>query len=89
MVHVTEDTVIRQRLIAHRGRVQHLIERLDQDMDCSELLAEVVSSYRALGDLCSELAVEHLREHVAEVEDAQRRTEGAQQLEAVLRAAYR
>ena len=86
MAHVTENEGVRERLTAHRDRVQHLIDRLDQGVDCAELLADVIASHRALGALCSDLAVEHLREHVAEVADAERRAEGAQQLEEVLRA---
>lgn len=89
MGHVKENTIVQERLTEHRDRVQNLVDRLEQGVDCAELLADVVSAHRALGALCSELAVEHLREHVAEVDNPKRRAEGALQLEEVLRAAYR
>lgn len=88
MAHVTGNEMVREQLITHRDRLQELIDRLDQGVDCAELLTDVVTSHRALGELCAALAIEHLREHVAEVEDAKRRAEGAQELEEVLRAAY-
>ena len=61
MAHVTEDKILRERLTAHRDRFQHLIDQIDRGTDCARLLTDVVATHRALGALCSELAVEHLR----------------------------
>jgi len=87
MAHIHEDARLRERLSAHRDHVQRMIDRLDE-VDCGNLLAELVKGYEVLAGLCADLAVEHLREHVTEVDDAPARLRGAEELEPVLRAAW-
>ncbi len=89
MAHINQDQTVRARLIAHRNHVQHMIDRLDAEIGCGDLLAEVVTGYETLGALCADLAVEHLREHVTEVDDNAARAQGAHELEKLLRVAFK
>jgi len=89
MAHINENQAIRKQLLAHRDQVQQLIDHLDRGMGCGDLLAEAVKGYESLGTLCADLAVEHLKEHVTEVADFDARVRGAQELESLLRAAFK
>jgi len=88
MAHINQDEAMRARLLDHRDRVQAMLERIDGGIDCGHLLADVLAAYRALGILCADLAIAHLRAHVAEVDDKAARDRGRQELEQALRAAF-
>ena len=88
MAHIDNEAHIRRDLIAHRDRIQALLERLGQGLYCAELLSEVHACQRALGQVCAELAVEHLKHNIAEEDDAAKRDLGASEVAAVLRDAF-
>jgi DNA-binding FrmR family transcriptional regulator len=85
MAHVHQNEDVKAQLISERDRLQKLIDRIDDETDCWALLAEVVASYKSLGGLCTELAVEHLSEHIAEVDDPQKRAQGVREMDDFLR----
>lgn len=89
MAHIDHQEHIRSQLLAHRDRIQTLLDRLGQDLSCAELLNTACDCHRSLGKLCAELAVEHLQHHVAEQDEADQREQGATELAAVLHAAFR
>ena len=86
MTHVHKNEKVRKQLISQRDRLQKLIDRIDDNTDCAAVLNDVVASYKALGGLCTELAVEHLSEHIASVDDPQKRSQGARELDDFLRS---
>lgn len=85
MAHINQDQAVRERLSSHRDQVQQILDRLDAGMECGDLLAEVAAGYRTVGALCADLAVEHLREHLIEVGDADERARGAVDIERLIR----
>ena len=86
MAHVHKNEKVRKQLISERDRLQKLIDRINDQTDCAAVLNDVVASYKALGGLCTELAVEHLSEHIANVDDPQERSQGVQELDGFLRS---
>ena len=86
MTHVHKNEKVRKQLISERDRLQKLIDRIDDKTDCAAVLNDVVASYKALGGLCTELAVEHLSEHIASVDDPQKRSQGVRELDDFLRS---
>ncbi len=88
MAHSNQDEAMRARLLDHRDRVQAMLDRIDGGIDCGHLLVDVLAAYRALGILCADLAIAHLREHVAKVDDREARERGREELEQALRAAF-
>ena len=86
MSHVHDNAKVREALTVQRDRLQGLIQQIDSEADCAHILSEVVTSYKALGALATELAVEHLSEHIAEVDEQKERLQGAKELEGFLRS---
>ena len=86
MSHVHDNAKVRETLTVQRDRMQGLIQQIDSGADCAHILSEVVTSYKALGALATEPAVEHLSEHIAEVDEQKERLQGAKELEGFLRS---
>jgi len=85
MAHIEHSDQIRRDLLAHRDHVQRLLDRLDQDLTCAELLNAVHDCHRALGQIRAELLVEHLNHHLAGENDPGRRDQAAKEITALLR----
>jgi hypothetical protein len=88
MAHVEHEDQIRDDLVAHRDRIQKLLDRLSDDISCATLLSEVQRCHRALGDLCAELAIEHVKRHIADEADAHKRDTAANEVATLLRDAF-
>jgi DNA-binding FrmR family transcriptional regulator len=83
MAHIDHQDHIRGALLAHRDRIQALLDCLDHKLSCAELLNSVHGCHHDLGKLCAELAIEHLQHHVAEQNEVGQRQQGANELAAV------
>lgn len=89
MAHIDHEEQIRRDLTAHRDHIQALLNRLGHGLSCAELLGEVHECRRALGELCAELAIEHLKHHIAEEHDAGKRDQGATEVAVLLRDLFK
>jgi len=88
MAHIDHEEHIQADLTAHRDRIQALLDRLGEGLSCAELLTETRQCHQALGQVCAALAIEHLKHHIAEENDAAQRTQGADELAAILRTVF-
>jgi DNA-binding FrmR family transcriptional regulator len=83
MAHIERSDRLRRDLLAHCDSVAALLNRLDRGLSCAELLNAVHDCYRALGQIRTELLVEHLNHHLAEEDDRSRRDQAANEIAAL------
>jgi DNA-binding FrmR family transcriptional regulator len=83
MAHIEHSDPLRRDLLAHRNRIEALIDGLDQGLSCAELLSAVHHSHRALGQIRDKLLIEHLHHHLAEENDRSRRDQAANEIAAL------
>ncbi len=83
MAHIEHSDHLRHHLLAHRNRIEALIDGLDQRLSCAELLSAVHHCHRALGQIRDRLLVEHLNHHLAEENDRSRRDQAAHEIAAL------
>lgn len=83
MAHIEHSNHLRDDLLAHRHRIEALLDRLERGLSCVELLNAVHDCHRKLGQICTGLLVDHLNHHLAEEEDRSRRDQAAHEIAAL------
>lgn len=83
MAHIEQSDHLRRDLLAHRNRIEALLDRLEHGLSCVELLHAVHACHRALGHIRDRLLVEHLHHHIAEENDRSRRDQAAHEIAAL------
>lgn len=82
-IHIEHAEHLRRDLLAHRDRIEALLDRLDRGLSCTELLNTVHDCHRAFGQIRAELLVEHVNHHLAEEDDRSRRDQAAHEIAAL------
>lgn len=83
MAHIEHSDHLRHDLLAHRNRIEVLLDRLERGLSCAELLSGIHHCHRALGQIRDRLLVEHLHHHIAEENDRGRRDQAAHEIAAL------
>jgi len=83
MAHIEHSDHLRHDLLAHRNRIETLLDRLERGLSCVELLNEIHDCHRKLSQIRAELLIDHLNSHLAEEEDRSRRDQAAQEIAAL------
>jgi DNA-binding FrmR family transcriptional regulator len=83
MAHIEHSDHLRDDLLAHRNRIEALLDRLERGLSCVELLNGVHDCHRELGQIRSGLLVEHLHHHLAKENDRSRRDQAAHEIAAL------
>jgi DNA-binding FrmR family transcriptional regulator len=83
MAHIEHSDHLRYELLAHRPRIETLLDRLERGLSCVELMKAVHASHRELGKIRAGLLVEHLNHHLAEESDRSRRDQAAHEIAAL------
>lgn len=86
MSHATrEKTKLIARVRRIGGQVEAVERALEAELGCGEILQLLASVRGAMNGLMAEVMEDHLREHVLLAPNAQMRSEGAEELVAVMR----
>ena len=83
MAHIEHSHQLRHDLLAHRNRIEALLDRLERGLSCVELLNGVHDCHRELGQIRAGLLVDHLNHHLAEENDRSRRDQAAHEIAAL------
>lgn len=87
MSHLTRDRAkVLGRVRRLKGQIEAIEHAVENEKDCGTILHLVASIRGATTGLTNELLDEHLKHHVLEVEDAEERRKGIQELSSVLRS---
>lgn len=83
MAHIEHSEHLRHDLLAHRNRIETLLDRLERGLCCVELLNAVHACHREFGQIRAGLLVDHLNHHLAEENDRSRRDQAAHEIAAL------
>ena len=84
LIHDKARTLARIRRL--KGQVEAIERAVEADKDCGAILHLVASVRGAMSGLTTDLIEAHLAHHVRDVEDAEARRQGSEDLVAVLRS---